>query len=88
MYIKIRRKIGKEGPRIQCGWCRKASERPMRAAYHRMKSVTHTMLHVIHARELGELKTLDGKLYFEAKKMLTCMITKGNYFLSKCKVKN
>jgi hypothetical protein len=32
--------------------------------------------------------TLDGKLYFEAKKMLTCMITKGNYFLSKCKVKN
>jgi hypothetical protein len=32
--------------------------------------------------------TLDGKLRFEAKKMLTCMITKGNYFLSICKVKN
>jgi hypothetical protein len=32
--------------------------------------------------------TLDGKLCFEAKKMLTCMITKGNYFLSICKVKN
>jgi len=27
---------------------------------------------------------LDGKLPFDAKKMLTYMITKGNYFLSIC----
>ena len=28
--------------------------------------------------------TLDGKLPFDARKMLTYMITKGNYFLSIC----
>jgi hypothetical protein len=36
---------------------------------------------------LGAL-TLDGKLSFDAKKMLTCMITKGNYFLSICIIIN
>ena len=32
--------------------------------------------------------TLDGKLPFDAKKMLTYMITKGKYFLSICIRKN
>ena len=31
-----------------------------------------------------ERETLDGKLPFDANKMLTCMITKGNYLLSIC----
>jgi len=31
---------------------------------------------------------LDGKLPFDAKKMLTYMITKGKYFLSICIRKN
>jgi hypothetical protein len=39
------------------------------------------------AEQLGSHQktlTLDGTLPFDAKKMLTCMITKGNYFLSIC----
>jgi|SRR6267142_3527175 len=43
---------------------------------------------VLRAKDESDAETLDGKLPFAAKKTLTYMITKGNYFLSICIGKN
>ena len=48
----------------------------------------HKIVQDMKAADPTQSESLDGKLPFDAKKMLTYMITKGKYFLSICIRKN